>query len=132
MEELEAIREAEEAALKSAEAAAEEAAMAAMNLDIIDEEDLMKSDEMSIHTNDEEDHVTTPSTRSLSREKSPEETEKSQSSFKNPTYPLEARKSFEGGMTNSAILRHVSIAQYYVNNGEEYFLRSFLPFFYSR
>ena len=42
MEELEAIREAEEAALKSAEAAAEEAALAAMNLDIIDEEDLMK------------------------------------------------------------------------------------------
>ena len=42
MEELEAIREAEEAALKSAEQAAEEAALAAMNLDIIDEEDLMK------------------------------------------------------------------------------------------
>ena len=42
MEELEAIREAEEAALKSAEQAAEEAAMGAMNLDIIDEEDLMK------------------------------------------------------------------------------------------
>ena len=67
---------------------------------------------------DDENHITTPSTRSLSREKSPEETEKSanfeksQSSFKNPTYPLEARKSFEGGMTNSAILRHVSILLY--------------------
>ena len=42
MEELEAIREAEEAALRSAEAAAEEAAAAAMSLDIIDEEELMK------------------------------------------------------------------------------------------
>ena len=68
---------------------------------------------------DDEDHVKTPSTRTLSREKSPEETEnsansleKSQTSFKNPTYPLEARKSFEGGMTNSAILRHVSILLY--------------------
>ena len=67
---------------------------------------------------DDENHVKTPSTRTLSREKSPEEAaensanslEKSQTSFKNPTYPLEARKSFEGGMTNSAILRHVSMA----------------------
>ena len=48
MEELEAIREAEEAALRSAEAAAEEAAAAAMSLDIIDEEELMKPGKVKI------------------------------------------------------------------------------------
>ena len=81
---------------------------------------------------DDENHVKTPSTRTLSREKSPEEAaensanslEKSQTSFKNPTYPLEARKSFEGGMTNSAILRHVSMAIVFFHNGVKLFLNS--------
>ena len=56
MEELEAIKEAEETALKQAELAAEEAAKGLFDLD-----------EVSLHTNDE-DHIETPSTRSLSRD----------------------------------------------------------------
>ena len=114
LEELEAIREAQEAALRQAEIAAQEAAV---NLNIFEEEDLFDVDDErdadSLNTNtDDENHVTTPSTRSLSREKSPgEDTEKSHSSsFRNPTQPLEATKppSFENGMTHSAVLRHVS------------------------
>ena len=123
MEELEAIKIAQEAALKQAEIAAEEAANAAMN--IFDEDDLETSDEMSIHSTDDENHVQTPSTRTLSRDKSsPEESntggggtgggavnssDSRGNSFKDPTQPLAAlaRTSIEG-MTNSAILRHVS------------------------
>ena len=109
MEELEAIREAQEAALRQAEIAATEAAM---NINIFDEDDLFTHNENDL-SSDDENHMTTPSTRSLSREKSPEEPEKSHSSsFNNPTEPLEAAAKplppFESGMSNSAILRHVS------------------------
>jgi len=56
MEEIEALKEAEETALKQAELAAEEAAKG-----LLDDIDL---DDVSLHTNDD-DHVETPSTRSL-------------------------------------------------------------------
>ncbi len=105
MEELEAIREAEEAALAQAEAAAEEAAA---NLNIFEEDDL-GPENLSLYSND--NGVTTPSTRSLSREKSPETEQpgSSRNSFENPTVPLQANKSeaMEAGMTNSALFRHV-------------------------
>ena len=111
MEELEAIREAEEAALQQAELAAEEAAMG------LYDEDEFKDEDISIHSQEDENHVKTPSTRSLSRDN-----ESSAESFKNPTRPLkangqgEAGRKFESpsssvaGMTNSAVLRHVSYA----------------------
>ena len=109
MEELEAIKEAEETALKQAELAAEEAAKGLFDLD-----------EVSLHTNDE-DHIETPSTRSLSRDdkSSPENSKTANSSagsFQNPTQPLSARikpnsglRGHEAGMTDSAIQRHVRL-----------------------
>lgn len=114
MEELEAIRQAEEKLLAQAEVAAKEAAI---GLNIFDDHDL---DEVSIHSDtDGEKQFTTPSTRSLSRDdkKSPEEPFNSRDSFKDPTQPLSAsirppsdlvpRKKSIDGMTNSALQRHV-------------------------
>ena len=107
MEELEALKEAEETALKQAEIAAEEAARGLLG-------DIDLLDEVSLHTNDE-NHIETPSTRSLSRdEKSSPEDSKTDSagSFQNPTQPLSAaiKPNVHGaGMTESAIQRHVRI-----------------------
>ena len=113
MEELEAIKEAEETALKQAELAAEEAAKGLFDLD-----------EVSLQTNDE-DHIETPSTRSLSRDdkSSPENSKTANSSagsFQNPTQPLSARikpnsglRGHEAGMTDSAIQRHVRLIMTY-------------------
>ena len=106
MEELEALKEAEETALKQAEIAAEEAARGLLG-------DIDLLDEVSLHTNDE-NHIETPSTRSLSRDEksSPEDSSKTDSagSFQNPTQPLSAAikpNVSEAGMTQSAIQRHV-------------------------
>ena len=105
MEELEALKEAEETALKQAEIAAEEAARGLLG-------DIDLLDDVSLHTNDE-NHIETPSTRSLSRdEKSSPEDSKTDSagSFQNPTQPLSAAikpNVSEAGMTQSAIQRHV-------------------------
>ena len=106
MEELEALKEAEETALKQAEIAAEEAARGLLG-------DIDLLDEVSLHTNDE-NHIETPSTRSLSRDEksSPEDSSKTDSagSFQNPTQPLSAaiKPNIQGaGMTDSAIQRHV-------------------------
>ena len=108
MEELEALKEAEETALKQAEIAAEEAARGLLG-------DIDLLDEVSLHTNDE-NHIETPSTRSLSRDEksSPEDSSKTDSagSFQNPTQPLSAaiKPNVHGaGMTESAIQRHVRI-----------------------
>ena len=102
-----------------------------MNINIFDEDDLFDTHDPDKDFNDlssdDENHVTTPSTRTLSREKSPEENEKSHSSsFRDPTIPLEAATfesgTFESGMTNSAILRHVSCFRgFYAQNLEKYF-----------
>ena len=109
MEELEALKEAEETALKQAEIAAEEAARGLLG-------DIDLLDEVSLHTNDE-NHIETPSTRSLSRDEksSPEDSSKTDSagSFQNPTQPLSAaikpNNVHGAGMTESAIQRHVRI-----------------------
>ena len=93
MEELKAIREAQEAALRQAELAAQEAAA---NLNIFDEDDLLKQDNDSLVS--EEVNIRTPSTRTLSREKS---TASSSAASKSPFETV-------SGMTNSAIMRHVS------------------------
>ena len=114
MEELEALKEAEETALKQAEIAAEEAARGLLG-------DIDLLDEVSLHTNDE-NHIETPSTRSLSRDEksSPEDSSKTDSagSFQNPTQPLSAaikpNNVHGAGMTESAIQRHVRKNLYFL------------------
>lgn len=116
LEELEALRQAEEKALVQAEVAAKEAAI---GLNIFDDDNDL--DDVSLHSDtDGEKQFTTPSTRSLSVDdkKSPEEPEfRSRDSFKDPTQPLSAsirppsdfkRRNSIDGMTNSALQRHVS------------------------
>jgi hypothetical protein len=124
LEELEAIREAEETALAQAEVAAQEAAAGMFGND--DDDDAL--DDLS---NSDDEHIATPSTRSLSRDdkKSPDDLQDEfvkslgRGSFKDPTQPLSAsirrppmneedgdvlgKHSTLDGMTHSAIQRHV-------------------------
>ena len=108
LEELEAIREAEETALRQAEIAAEEAAAEAAAEAAGD----ILGDDLSLGSASDEHQTTTPSTRSLSREKAEDQSgNSSQTSFKNPTYPLAATMqptSTRNGMTDSAVMRQVS------------------------
>ena len=111
LEELEAIREAEETALRQAEIAAEEAAAEAAAEAAGD----ILGDDLSLGSASDE-HQTTPSTRSLSREKAEDQSgNSSQTSFKNPTYPLAATMqptSTRNGMTDSAVMRQVSLCNF--------------------